>query len=295
MDRLRAMEAYVRLVEVGTFSAVAEELRVKQSTISKWVAALETELGVPLVARTTRSMRVTDAGTRFYERARDILAAYSDVSAELSRNRPEPRGRIRVSVPVVFGRLFVVPHLSKFLRRYREVEVELVFNDRYVNLVEEGFDVGLRVGLPLDTSFRARRLGETARHLVASPGYVQKHGTPTEPRQLRDHDCLVHTGLRAGDTWVLRQGGQTFRAPVRGRFAANNSEALLTMARGGLGVALLASWLVEPELRSGRLVELLTDFDLPRASIQALTPPARTVHPRVTTFIDFLADAMPFA
>jgi len=292
MDRLTALEAFVRVVELGSFSAVASELRVKQSTVSKWIAALEQELDCQLVARTTRSLRVTDAGASLLGRAKDILAAYEDATAELQSSQPEPRGRIRVSAPVVFGRLFVLPHLSKFMRRYRDIEIDLVFNDRYVNLVEEGFDVGVRVGLPRDTSFVARTLGRTRRFLVASPGYLQRRGSPAAPADLREHDCLVHTGLTTGDTWIFERKGQSLRAPVRGRFAANNSEALLAMARGGLGIALLASWLVQPDLRAGRLVDVLSDYQLPDASIQALTPPGRRTHPRVRAFIDFLAAAL---
>lgn len=297
MDRMTAMHAYVRLVELDTFSAVAEELRVSQSTVSKWLAALEDELGVQLMERTTRSRRVTEAGERFYQRARDILAAYADASAELAparsgrraRAREPLRGRIRVSVPVVYGRLFILPKVAKFMRRHPAVEVELVFNDRYVNLVEDNFDVAVRVGIPVDVSFKARKLGESRRHLVASPGYLERGPALTRPEHLREHCCLVHTNLRVGDTWVLRRGQKTWRAPVRGRFAANNSEALLTLARRGIGVALLADWLVEADLRAGRLRTVLPDYELPPAPVQALTAPGRHPHPRVRAFLDFLS------
>ncbi|MCH9684738.1 MAG: LysR family transcriptional regulator [Deltaproteobacteria bacterium] len=291
MDRLNAMHAFVRLVEVGTFSAVADELRVKQSTVSKWVAALEDELGVRLLERTTRSRRVTEPGTRFYQRARQILAAYDDITAQLQRDLPELQGRIRVSVPVVFGRLFIVPAVAKFLRRYPSMEIELMFSDRYINLVEDGFDVAIRVGRPIDSSLRSRRLGRTPRRLVASPGYVARAEPIRVPADLRDHPCLLHTGLSTGDVWAFEHGGKTLRAPIRGRFSANNSEALLAMARGGLGIALLASWLVDAEVRAQRLVTLLPEYEAPVAVIHALMPPGPHVHPRVRRFVDALAEA----
>ena len=292
MDRLTAMHAFVRLVELGTFSEVADELRIKQSTVSKWLASLERELGVQLIERTTRTRRVTDAGTLFYRRARDILAAYDDASASLQEQAPEPRGRIRVSLPVVFGRLFVVPHVAAFLQRYRHVEVELVFSDRYVNLVDEAIDVAVRVGTPADSSFRARKLGETGRCLVASPGYLAERGAPRTPDDLSAHQCLLHTGLTTGATWSFRSATGQVRAPVRGRISANNSDTLLFMARAGLGIALLASWLVGSDLQSGQLVPLLGDYQLPRAPIQALMPPGKRIHPRVRIFLDFLAQAL---
>jgi DNA-binding transcriptional LysR family regulator len=285
------MQAFVRLVEAGSFSAAATELRVKQSTVSKWVAALEEEFGAQLVERTTRSQRVTEPGQRFYERARELLAAYEEAASELQERAPEPRGLLRVSVPTVFGRLFIVPHVARFMRRYLEVEVELVFSDRYVNLVEEGIDVAIRVGLPADSTFRARKLGETRRHLVASPGYLKQHPAPRAPKDLKEHSCLLHTGLRIGDIWSFQRAGKAFQAPVRGRFAANNSEAVMVMARAGIGIALLAQWLVEEDLRSGRLVSLLPDYAPPPAPVQAILPPGKYVHPRVRAFIDFLADA----
>ena len=292
MDRIAAMHAFIRLVEVGTFSAVADELRVKQSTVSKWLAALEAEMGAQFIDRTTRVQRVTDSGKLFYQRARDILAVYDETAAELQSRDPEPRGRIRVNVPVVFGRLFVVPQVARFLRRHKAIEVELSFDDRYVNLIEEGFDVAIRAGIPADSSFRARTLGESGRRLVASPGYVQSKEPLQAPGDLAGHECLLHTGLSTRATWILHRGDKSFHAQVRGRFSANNSEALLAMARSGLGIALLATWLVDADLRAGRLVTLLPDYELPKAPIQALTPPGRHVHPRVRAFLDFMGDAL---
>jgi len=283
------MHAYVRLVERGSFTAVAQELRVRQSTVSKWIAALEEELGAQLVERTTRALRVTEPGELFYERAKAILGAYEDATAELVASEPAIRGRLRVSLPVVFGRLFVVPELPALLRRHPSLEVELVFSDRYVSLAREGIDVALRVGTPEPSSLRARTLGATGRRLVASPGYVKRRGSPRRPADLGEHECLLHSGLTTGDVWRFRRGQRSHRAKVEGRFAANHSDALRAMARAGLGVALLATWLVDADLRRGRLVELLPGYDAPTAPVQALMPPTRFVHPRVRAFVDHLA------
>lgn len=295
MDRLAAMHAFVRLVEVGRFSAVAEELRVKQSTVSKWLAALEEELGAQLVERTTRSQRVTERGRLFYQRAKDMLATYDETAAELASRDGELRGRLRINAPVVFGRLFVAPHVARFLRRHRALEIELVLDDRYVNLVEEGFDVAFRTGIPADSTLRARKLAEPPRRLVASPGYVEAASPLRKPADLARHACLLHTGLQTRQTWVFRREGRAYHVPVRGRFSANNSEALLLMARSGLGVALLASWLVDADVRAGRLTVLLPGYELPPAPVQALLPPGRHVHPRVRAFLDHMAAALAAA
>ncbi|MEM9067565.1 MAG: LysR family transcriptional regulator [Myxococcota bacterium] len=290
MDRLEAMRAFVRLVELQSFTKVGRELRVKQSTVSKWVAALESQFGVTLVERTSRTQRVTESGSIFYERAKEILAAYAATEAELQRDSPELRGRLRVSLPTVFGRLFVVPHLPAFLQAHDAIEVEIVLDDRYVRLVEDGFDVAIRVGVPVDSSLRCRTLARTPRRLVAAPSYLKERGAPVSPPDLQGHSCLFHTGLRTGEVWTFQREGKDVRAPVQGRFGANNSEAIVTMACAGMGIALLASWLVDDHLRAGALVPVLPDYDLPSAPVQAITPPSRVVHPRVRGFLDFIGE-----
>lgn len=283
------MRLFLRLAERRSFSAAARDLRIKQSTASKWVAALEAELGVTLVERTTRSLHLTDAGQRFSARAVEVLAGFDDLQRELSERNPEPSGRVRISLPVVFGRLYVLPALSTFLERHPRVEAELVLNDRYVNLVEEGFNLAVRVGIPTDTSARGRKLADSRRCLVASPAYLRKHGRPKTPADLVRHQCLVH-----GDTPGIWRFGEK-QTPVRGRLAANNSEAVLHLARRGLGLALLADWLVSADLRRKRLVELLPDFQPPPAPIYALTPPGRYTPATVRALVEHLAISLTSA
>jgi DNA-binding transcriptional LysR family regulator len=292
MDRLEALRAFVRVIELGSFSQAASELRVKQSTVSKWIAALEDGLATRLIERTTRSQRATPAGRVLYDRAREILAAYESVKAEITAAEGAPAGRLRVSVPVVFGRRFLFAALPRFMRRYPDVELEVVADDRYLNLVAEGLDVAVRVGRPVDSTFRTQILGRSPRRLVASPRYLARRGAPARPRDLERHACLLHTGLKNDEVWSFRRDGRTVRVPVRGRFSANHSEALLLMAKSGQGIALLADWLVRREVEKGRLAVLLEDYTAPAAPIAAVLPPGPSVPLRVRAFLKFLADTV---
>ncbi|WP_437915842.1 LysR family transcriptional regulator [Sorangium sp. So ce302] len=290
MDRLEALRLFSRLAERGSFSAAARDLKIKQSTASKWIAELEAQFGASLVERTTRSVRVTEAGQRLMARARELLAAFDELSGEFNESDREPRGRVRVSIPVVFGRLFIVPSVGDFLRRHPAVSAELVMIDRYVSLVDEGFDLAIRVGVPADTSARGRKLADSGRVLVAAPSYLGARGRPNAPSDLRTHECLVHGEANAPTVWRFgREPGKGVPVPVRGRFAANNSEAVALMARQGLGVALLADWLVRDDIKRGRLVPLLEDFVTPPAPVFALSPPGRFSSTTVRALTEHLA------
>lgn len=290
MDRIDAMRLLHRLAERRSFSAAARDLKIKQSTASKWVAELEAQLGVSLVERTTRSLRFTDAGRHFLERSTEVLCAFDDLTHELQDRNPIPQGRVRMSLPVAFGRLFLVPLVIKFLKRHPQVEVEMVFNDRYVNLIEEGFDLAVRVGVPSDTSARGRKLAESHRCLVASPGYLRAHGRPRAPKDLLDHQCLIHGDASPPSIWRFSRGDEAaVPITVRGRASASSSEAVLHMARSGLGIALLADWLVEGDLKEKRLVQLLTRFAAPKAPIYALTPPGRYGTSAVRALVEHLS------
>ena len=293
MDRIDGLRLFTRLAQHGSFSAAAKDLDIRQSTASKWVAALESDLGSRLVERTTRSVRVTEAGRRLLAHARSVLAAFDEMNGEFEERALEPRGRIRLSVPVVFGRRFVVPALADFLVRHRQVRADLVFDDRYVNLVEEGFDLAVRVGVPADTSARGLKLANGERVLVASPAYLESRGRPRAPEDLRKHDCLLRASADATAVWRFRRkAGGYVPAPVGSRLAANNSEAALLMAVRGLGIALLPDWLVEDDLGHGRLAPLLEDFTAPPAPVYALTPPGRFTPTAIRALTGHLAAAL---
>jgi DNA-binding transcriptional LysR family regulator len=290
VDKIETLRAYTRLVERGSFSSVARELRVKQSTVSKWLQALESDLDAQLIERTTRAMHVTEVGQRFYQRALRVLETYDEAVDSVREEDTGLRGRIRLSVPEVFGRLHVVPHVARFAQKHPAVRLDLVFADRYVHLVEEGFDLAIRLGQPDDSTLRVQTLGSTGRRLVASPGYIKRRGVPSTPQDLAAHDCLPHSSA-AGSTWTFTKGGRRHRVAVQGRITATNSEATLSLARRGLGICLLATWLVDPDLRAGRVVALLEGYEAPTAKINALMPPGRHATPRVRALIEFLRDA----
>ncbi len=292
MDRISTLSAFARLVELGSFSAVAAELRVSQSTVSKWIAQLEQELGVRLLDRTTRSVRVTESGQQLYRSATAIVSAYDEAVAEVRQDAAVLRGRIRMSVPVVFGRRFIVPAVAEFLQQHPAIELDLSFGDRYVSLVEEGFDLVVRVGVPVDSTLQSHALATGRRYLVAAPDYLEAHGVPRTPANLESHQCLVHTERSTRAAWSFERKGTSQRVRVGGRVTANNSESTLHMARAGLGVALLASWLVEDDLARGTLVPLLPRYALPSAPIRALTAPGRLLPPKVRVLIDHLREAI---
>lgn len=288
MDRIAMFRAYARLVERQSFTLVARELGIQQSTVSKWLSGLESELGVSLIDRTTRSLRITAEGRRLYDHALSIVEAYDAAVSDMWAEDDAVRGTIRLGLPVVFGRLFVVPLLGRFARKHSEIQLDLQFSDRYVSVVDEGLDLAIRVGVPVDSSLRTHNLGETGRSVVASPGYLKSRGTPAQPKSLAGHECLIHTDQGPTTVWSFSRSGRTHRVTVGGRVRANNSEATLALARSGHGVALLADWLVGPDVRAGRLLACLPDYRAPRAPIRALSPPGRHVSPRVRALIDHL-------
>jgi DNA-binding transcriptional LysR family regulator len=290
MDRIAALKLLTRLAERGSFTAAARDLQIKQSTASKWIAALEAELGAALVHRTTRSVAITEAGHRALSRAREVVGAYDELRADLAARGSAPVGRVRASIPVVFGRRFVVPAIAALARRHPELRVELVLSDRYVNLVEEGFDLAIRVGAPADTSARGRKLADGRRVVVAAPRYLRARDPVRHPSQLRAHECLLHGDAQAPAVWRFTMpAGEVVAVPVRGRVSASNSEAVLDLARAGLGVALLAEWLVRADLARGQLVAILEEVRAPPAPVYALLPPGRYAPAGARAVVDHLA------
>ncbi|MBC7792219.1 MAG: LysR family transcriptional regulator [Clostridia bacterium] len=290
LENVGTLRLFIRLCELGTFSAAARELRVKQSTASKWIAELERSLSTTLIERTTRSMRITDAGRRLYAKAVEIVAAVDAVAGEISQQQAEPSGRVRMSVPVVFGRLYVVPCIAEALAHHPALDVELVFSDRYVNLVDEGFDLAVRVGVPTDTSARGRKLADSQRCLVASSAYIRAQGKPRTPADLARHQCLQHSADGSRSMWRFRKGrAREVAVAVGGRVTSNNSEAVMHMARAGLGIALLADWLVKADLANGTLTRLLDSYAPPPAPVYALTPPGRYMPAAVRAMLEHLS------
>lgn len=288
VDRLDAMRAFVAVCETQGFAAAARRLHVSPSLITRQVAALEQRLGVRLLQRTTRSVRVTDAGQRFMERARRILAEVDEAERSALDENAAPRGPLVVGAPLLFGRMHVTPVVSQLLASHPGVRVDLRLSDRFANLVEDGVDVAVRIGELSDSALVARRLGQTRRVLVASPGYLAAHGTPDEPCALRGHQAISFRGLAASDRWTfVLPGGRAVAVDVEPRLVTNSGDAAIAHAVAHGGITSAFSYQVEAGLRSGALVEVLAGFAPPPVPIRAVFPTARLLSGAVRAFIGF--------
>ncbi|MGP1255168.1 MAG: LysR substrate-binding domain-containing protein [Kiloniellales bacterium] len=291
MDRVAAMRSFLRAVDTGSFSEVARERQTTQPTVSKQIAALEAHLGVQLLVRTTRSLSVTEEGARYYEAAKVALEGF-DAAEAAARGSGYPEGLLRIGCPVSFGQAQIVPRLADFLARYPTLSVDLVMSDAFLDPVEQGVDVVLRLGDLKDSRLKARRVGLARRVTVASPGYVAAFGRPEHPEDLTRHDCVLYTRLASGADWHYAiPGGGSRAVRVRGRVRADNSGAMLGAVLAGLGVGFAPLWLAGKDLRSGRLVRLLEDFEPRALPIHVVSPPRRFAPPKVTAFVDYIAQA----
>lgn len=293
MDRLAEMEVFVRVVDEGGFSAAARALNMSKSAVSKRVASLEDRLGARLINRTTRRLALTDAGTTFYARAARILAEAEEAEAAVSSLQAAPRGVLRVNAPVSFGLNHLGGLLPGFLARYPDLSVDLVLNDRFVDLVDEGFDLAIRITSLEDSSLIARRLCGLHRILVASPDYLDRHGVPDHPDDLRDHACLLYTYLRRSGEWTLHTGdGRAARVQVNAAaLSANNGDVLGEAAIQGLGITMMPTFIIGEALASGRLVRVLPDWEDLSGGIYAVWPSGRFIPAKVRAFVDLLVDA----
>lgn len=289
LESLTAMVGFARVVDEGSFSRAAERLGVSKSTISKQVARLEDRLGTRLLNRSTRRLALTEAGTRLYERCQRIIAEAEAAEAEAGSLQTEPSGLLRVSTGVSFGQLHLARCLPALLERHPGLSVELVLNDRVVDLVEEGYDVALRIGDLADSALIARRLSPVRRVLAAAPSYLARRGTPALPRDLaaQGHDCLGYSYSAGGCEWVLHGPDGAHRHRFKPRVLANNGDSLAAMAAAGLGIVQMPTFILDRGLRSGALAVVLPEFEPPPISLYAVYPPGRPLAAKVRAFIDF--------
>lgn len=291
MDRLATMEAFARVAETQSFSEAARRLRSSKSLVSRHVAALEASLGVRLFHRTTRSLTLTEEGRGYHAQVTRILAEIEEANNSVSQTRVTPRGRLKVSAPMSFGTLHLAPAVPRFLARYSEVELDLHLNDRYVDLVDEGFDLGIRVGRLAESSMVARKLCAMRMILCASPDYLQAHGTPQTPTELIRHQCLCYSTNTFMPEWRLMQlDGTPWQVEIKGHLHANNGDVLRTAALAGAGIAFLPSFIVGNDLQASTLVSILADYVPADSAIHAVYPNSRHLSPKVRAFIDFLAE-----
>lgn len=289
MDRIAATRSFIRAVDTGSFTRVAREQNSTQPTISKQIAALEADLGVQLLVRTTRSLSVTENGARYYDAAKAALEGFeaAEAAARGSRN---VEGLLRIGCPVSFGQVQLVSRLAAFLGRYPEVSVDLVMSDAFLDPVEQGVDVVIRIGELRDSSLKVRRIGLTRRVTVASPAYLAQAGTPEHPEDLTRHDCAVYTRLAAGPDWTYVTDTEPVTVHVRGRVKADNSAAMMGAIVAGLGIGVAPLWLAGEHIRAGRLVRILDGFEPAALPIHAVSPPRRFSPPKVTAFVDYIAE-----
>ncbi|CAD0261091.1 LysR family transcriptional regulator [Pseudomonas umsongensis] len=321
MDYFAALKSFVRAAELKSFTRVALDLSIQTSTASRHISDLETDLRIALFNRTTRGLSLTEGGTVFYEKASQLLLQLDEAREAASSLNRNPAGVLRVTLPGAFGRRHIMPWINEFLAKYPDIEIEAIFTDETLNLIESRIDLGIRIGSLKDSSLIARRLAPQQRIACASRDYIKSHGAPSKPSELNTHSCLAFSrtpdkcwyaerktlknlhpvGKDVADCLVEETTDSSNaqiealeQITISGAFAANDSEALLEATLGGLGIALLPSWLIQAQLSAGRLIDVLPDWDMritaEAPSIWAVYPYKKTVSSKVRTFVDFLIE-----
>ncbi|WP_031362827.1 LysR family transcriptional regulator [Caballeronia sordidicola] len=292
MDRLDAMHLFVRVVERGSFSAVAREAGVGQSAVSKQIAALEAHLGAQLMRRTSRSMTLTDAGQIFYESALRLVDEFEAAESLVGRGQSAPSGLIRVTVAPVFGRLYIVPRLREFFARYPDISVELTGSGRNINLIEEGVDLAIRNGELADSNMIVRRIAMAPFATVATPAYLAVRGEPRTPTDLDAHACLIFAPLHEPLPWEFRDGSRSVLHHPRANFRTADAEQIRAAVLADLGLAHGPVWAFAPEIASGALRVVLADYAPGPLAISAVHPAGRRLPTKVRVFIDFLVEIL---
>ncbi|HEY3498613.1 MAG TPA: LysR family transcriptional regulator [Polyangiaceae bacterium] len=287
MDKLKAMRTFVAIADENSLTGAARALDTSLPSVVRVLAGLEAELGVRLFQRTTRRIAITDAGRRYLLRCREALSVVDEAEAELRAEQSEPRGRLSITAPVLFGQRHVVGAVVTYLELYPKVVAELHLLDRVVNLVDEGHDIGIRIGALEDSSLIAQQVGSMPRLTVAAPSYLRAHGTPAHPRDLHAHNCVRF--WRAGSSnWTFSVDGKALSIPVRGNLSVNQSAAAAEACARGLGIGTFFGYQVMPYVASGALRVVLSAFEPPPQPIHVVYPEAKLVPARTRVFIDFI-------
>lgn len=292
MDRLYLMTVYVAVAEEQGFAAGARRLGMSPPAVTRAIAALEERLGVKLLDRTTRHVRVTEAGQRYLDDARRIIAEVDEADDAVAGINAAPRGHLTVTAPVLFGRLYVMPGIVDYLRRYPAMDVSTVFVDRVTNLLEEGIDVGIRIGELPDSSMRAIPVGQVRRMLVAAPSYLAQHGAPRTPQELERHTIVASSGSSVPPDWRFQHGGSTQSLRVKPRLGVNNNDSAIEAVRSGFGIARLLSYQAASLLDAGELVEVLQEYATPAVPIHIIHRDSRQGSTRIRSFVDLMAERL---
>lgn len=289
MNRLAAMEAFVRVVDAGSFSGAARQLRIGQPAVSKAIAQLEERLGVRLLLRSTHGLAPTEAGQSFYEHARRAIEEADEADLAARGAATALVGRLTVCAAVTFARMHVIPRLEAFLAAHPALEMDIVLDDRNIDLIETGSDVALRMGDLSDSALTARKIGEGRRIVVGTPSYFAKMGEPMAPEDLRRHEVIVYDVRGGGATWTFRRGDAETTVAVKGRLRITAAEGIREAVFRDFGLAIASEWMFTPELSGGAVKAVLTDWTLPAIPLWAIFPTGRRASAKARAFVDFIA------
>ncbi|MEM7209518.1 MAG: LysR substrate-binding domain-containing protein [Pseudomonadota bacterium] len=287
MEKFDAIPVFVAVVENRSFSSAAKALEVSKSAVSKRINRLEEQLGVRLLHRTTRKLSLTEAGERYYEHALQAVESASQAEDAVMELQGEPQGRLRVSCSMSFGLMHVAPLIPKFMQRYPKLEIDLIMDDRNVDMVAESIDIAIRSGTLADSSLVARRLSPLRQVLCASPQYIQRHGAPSNPDELEQRNCILFSYSIDTNEWTLTRESESHTVTVSGNYRVNSSIALLESLVEGIGIGRLPTFIAGPELKSGRLVQVLADYRIPDHIFYAVFPEREYLPAKVRAFFDF--------
>lgn len=295
-DDVAELQLFVEIVRAGNLSAAARALNSSPAAMSRGLTALESRLGVRLVTRTSRSFELTEEGQLFYERCVRIAADIADAEAEASSKGTTIKGMLRLGAPMEIGRRLVAPLITEFRKEFPGVQVHLVLSDAGLDVIDDGLDVALRLGLPSDSSVIAKKVLTARRIVCASPAYFKAHGTPAKPGDLLHHDCIrLVRGRRVMDAWVFQEQGKHFEVVVHGTLTTTSGEVVHDWVRAGRGIALKADWDLQPELREGSIVPCLSDYWCDEINLFALCANRRHLSPRIRAFLKFIVARLPEA
>jgi len=288
MDTLTWMRTYAAVVATGSFTRAADRLGLSKALTSKYVGQLEEHLGVRLLNRTTRKLNLTEVGQAYYQRCRQLIDDLDELESAVRQQQASPQGQLRIAAPTTFGEGYLTRIVAEYLQQQPGVSIELVLADRFVNLVDEGFDLAVRIGSLSDSSLIARRLAPMQIVTCGSPDYLKLHGEPLHPRELTTHNCVLDTNIVNPEQWTFREAGQTIRVNISGRFRVNSAQAVREMLLSGAGIGLCPRYVVEEDLIAGRLQLLLHDYLATEYGIYAVYSHSRHLAAKVRTFVDFL-------
>lgn len=290
MDRFTSMQVYTSVVELGSFTAAANVFRISPGMVTKHINAIEKRLDATLIKRTTRRLQVTEVGKAYYESCKDILKKIEEAEAGTAILSGNPKGLLKVTASLWFGSISLTPIICDYLNQFPDVSVELSLSDRFVDIIDEHFDVAIRIGELSDSSLIARKLATVELSICASPAYLNKHGTPTKPEDLKSHECLGFTNWRSQSGWKVVEKALTNQGVSRSRFDSNNGQALREAALKGIGIILMPKVLLSHDIQAGQLVEVLKDFTPPSRPVNAVYPKERQTTPKLASFVDYLAE-----